>query len=95
VITYVDLALRALTFSTLAITVFLAVRRFGLQRESATFLRVLVAAKEVARSGGIALASVTIKLDNLGQTRIDALANVGRTVFFTTTDGINSSMRAL
>jgi len=68
----VDILLKALTLLTVAIAAYLAVRRFGLQRESATFLRVLVTAKEVVSSNGVNLIAVTVKLDNLGQTRIDA-----------------------
>jgi hypothetical protein len=68
----VDILLKALTLLTVAITAYLAVRRFGLQRESATFLRVLVNAKEVVSSNELNLIAVTVKLDNLGQTRIDA-----------------------
>ena len=71
-IQYLDIILKTLTFLTIAITAYLAVRRFGLQRESATFLRVLVSAREVVRSNGLSLVALTIKLDNLGQTRIDA-----------------------
>jgi hypothetical protein len=71
-ITYIDITLKVLTFLTVAITVFLAVRRFGLQREAATFLRVSLAAKELTKSGAVSLTTVSIKLDNLGQTRIDA-----------------------
>ena len=68
----IDIILKILTFLTVAVTVFLAVRRFGLQRESATFLRVLVTAKEISKSGALVLTSISIKLDNFGQTRIDA-----------------------
>jgi len=67
-----DIILKALTFLTLALTAFLAVRRFGLQRESATFLRVLVTAREVVKLDDLTLVALSVKLDNLGQTRIDA-----------------------
>ena len=69
---HIEIILKILTFSTLAVTVILAVRRFGLQRESATFLRVLVTTKEISKSGALVMTSVSVKLDNLGQTRIDA-----------------------
>jgi hypothetical protein len=67
-----DILLKALTLLTVAITAYLAVRRFGLQRESATCLRVLVTAKVVLKSNEMSLIAVTVNLDNLGQTRIDA-----------------------
>ena len=70
--THIDIILKTLTLLTVAVTAFLAVRRFGLQRESATFLRVLVTAKEISKSGALILTSLSVKLDNLGQTRIDA-----------------------
>lgn len=67
-----ELILKVLTFLTVAITAGFTIRRFGLHRESATFLRVLVEPKEVVRIGDLVLTTITIKLDNLGQTRIDA-----------------------
>lgn len=69
---YLDSVVAVLTLLTLGSGLYFGVRRFGLQRESATFLRVLVAAKEVTKSGELVLTSLTIRLDNLGQTRIDA-----------------------
>src|SRR5690242_8328797 len=57
-ITYIDIILKVLTFLTVAVAAFLAVRRFGLQRESATFLRVLVTTKELAKSGSLILTTV-------------------------------------
>ena len=61
-----------LTFVTVLITAGLAIRRFGLHREAATFLRVAVSARRVAVRGDQTLMSVLINLKNLGQTRIDA-----------------------
>jgi hypothetical protein len=67
-----DFVLRALTFVVIASTAVLAIRRFGLQRETATFLRILVSAREVAAQADLHLIAITVKLDNLGQTKIDA-----------------------
>lgn len=67
-----DITVKILTFFVLFVTAVLAVRRFGLQRETATFLRVTVSAEDLVVSRDLVLVALTVRLDNLGQTKIDA-----------------------
>jgi hypothetical protein len=60
------------TLLATASTLYLAIVRFGLKRERATFLRITVDAAVTAHSGVMALVSVVVRLENKGDTRINA-----------------------
>jgi hypothetical protein len=66
------IAVSVLTLLTLAFGLYLAVVRFGLKRERATFLRVSIHTSIVARNSSLALVNVVVCLENKGDTRINA-----------------------
>jgi hypothetical protein len=66
------IAISVLTLLTLASGLYLAVVRFGLKRERATFLRVSIHTSIVASNSSLALVNVVVCLENKGDTRINA-----------------------
>jgi hypothetical protein len=69
---YIDLIVAILTLVTLATGLGWGILRFGLNRESFTFVRMTVEAKPVDDDGELVLVAVTIHLENKGDTRVDA-----------------------
>ena len=61
-----------LTFLTLAAGLYFAIVRFGLKRERATFLRITIDPTIISHSAVVALVSVVVRLENKGDTRINA-----------------------
>lgn len=71
-LTYVDPLASFLTWITLTASLLFAIRRFGLRRESHTFMRITAEAKTVRAYRGLALVSITVHLENKGATQIRA-----------------------
>jgi len=69
---YIDLIVSILTLLTLASGLYFAIRRFGLKRERFTFLRLAVTASTIYQTTRVALVTITVQLDNKGDTRINA-----------------------
>ena len=69
---WLDLPVIVLTILTLASSLYLVFYRFGLKREKYTFLDLRVDTKVVDTIRELLVVSITIQLENKGQTRIDA-----------------------
>ncbi len=69
---YLDITISVLTVLALASGVFLGVRRFGLKREGYAFLSLSLSAKNVHDLGDVVLISLTVHVENKGDTRINA-----------------------
>jgi len=67
-----SIAVSILTLFTLGSGLYLAIVRFGLKRERATFLRMSIDAVIVSHANPPALVQLTVHLENKGDTRINA-----------------------
>lgn len=69
---YVELIISILTLITGVGGLCYAIRRFGLNRELFTFLRISVEARSVYDAGNVVLVAITVHLENKGDTRVNA-----------------------
>jgi hypothetical protein len=68
----VEILVGIATLLTLIYGVYTAIRKFGWSREECTFLRMELHAKVIREVGELLLVTVTIRLENKGQTRLSA-----------------------
>jgi hypothetical protein len=90
---YLDLILSVLTFLTLALGLYFAIRRFGLKRERFSFLNLTIDTKTIQDVGEVKLVSIVVTLENKGETRVNARRERG-TDGFLYNDGWDQCMHA-